>query len=111
MKIKEITNRLVKISKKQDLIGIAKEHLMIALENFREEEEREYKLAFGDKEPKKIKAVFYKQSLIFKHVYLEECYMDIEFRLTGKEKMEIGSYRLITDLKGNAIDDYLVFEV
>ncbi|MCP4122323.1 MAG: GNAT family N-acetyltransferase [Bacteroidetes bacterium] len=105
-----ITRQLTKISEAHDLEQLAEEHLLMALENFREEEEREYSVLFGDKQPSKIKTKFFKQSLVFRHAFLEHFYMDTEYRISGRNGMEAGSYRMITDLNGEPVDDYLVFE-
>jgi len=105
-----ITRQLTKISEEQDLNQLAEEHLLMALENFREEETKEFSVLFGDKHPSKIKTKFFKQSLVFRHAFLEHFYMDTEYRISGRDGMEAGSYRMITDLNGEPVDDYLVFE-
>ena len=108
--MKKITDQLIRLSEEQELAVLAKENLAIAMEHFYVEEPQEYSALFGTRQPKKVPSHLYKQSLIFHHAFLEHYYMDTEYRLTGKDGMEAGSYRLITDLNGALVDDYLVFE-
>ena len=108
MKLKKIKSKLQKLSNDLDLETLSKEYLVVALQAYQEDEPDEYAAHFGDHAPGSVKAELFKQSLVFYHILLEDHYIDTELRLTGKDNAEVGSYRLISDIDGNAVDDYLV---